>query len=82
MLEAAYEATLLAAVLNAAPPGGSKSVYLTLLGGGVFGNRREWITDAIRRAPDHVRDQALDVCLVSYGQVPARLERLAQAYES
>ncbi|MBK5914474.1 hypothetical protein [Rhodocyclus purpureus] len=81
VLEAAYEATLLAGILNAARPGGSNSVYLTLLGGGVFGNRREWITDAIRRALDHVREQALDVCLVSYGQVPVDLKGLARDYE-
>jgi hypothetical protein len=67
VLEASYEATLLAAVINAARPGGSQSVYLTLLGGGVFGNRREWILEAIRRALDTVRSQALDVYLVSYG---------------
>ncbi len=82
VLDAAYETTLLAAVLNAARPGGSRKVYLTLVGGGVFGNRREWILDAIRRALDRVRGQALDVRLVSYEGVPADLEALARAYES
>lgn len=81
VLEAAYEATLLAGVINAVRPGGSNSVYLTLLGGGAFGNRREWITDAIRRALDSVRGYALDVCLVSYGHVPADLQALAADYE-
>ena len=81
VLEAAYEATLLAGVINAARPGGSNSVYLTLLGGGAFGNQREWITDAIRRALDSVRGQALDVWLVSYGSVPADLQALAAGYE-
>ncbi len=77
VLEASYEATLLAAVINAARPGGNNSVYLTLLGGGVFGNEREWILDAIRRALDCVRGQALDVWLVSYGSVPDDLRALA-----
>ena len=77
VLEAAYEATLLAGVINAARPGGSKSVYLTLLGGGAFGNQREWILDAIRRALESMRDQALDVCLVSYELVPADLQTIA-----
>lgn len=81
VLEAAYEATLLAAVVNAVRPGGSKSVYLTLLGGGAFGNERKWILDAIRRALDCVRGQALDVWLVSYGSVPADLKALAANYE-
>ena len=81
VLEAAYEATLLAGVINAARPGGSRRVYLTLLGGGAFGNEREWILDAIRRALDSVRGQALDVCLVSYRQVPADLQALTTSYE-
>ncbi len=81
VLEAAYEATLLAGVINAARPGGNNSVYLTLLGGGAFGNQREWILDAIRRALQSVRGQALDVCLVSYGHVPADLQALAADFE-
>lgn len=81
VLEAAYEATLLAGVINAARPGGRNSVYLTLLGGGAFGNQREWILDAIRRALESVRGQALDVWLVSYGSVPAYLQALAADFE-
>ena len=81
VLEASYEATLLAGVINAARPGGNHSVYLTLLGGGAFGNPREWILDAIRRALDTVSGQALDIWLVSYGSVPADLQDLARTYE-
>lgn len=81
VLEAAYEATLLAGVINASRPDGSKSLYLTLLGGGAFGNQREWILDAIRRALDSVRGQTLEVCMVSYGHVPADLQALAADYE-
>jgi hypothetical protein len=77
VLEAAYEATLLAGVINTARPGGHNRVYLTLLGGGAFGNPREWILDAIRRALARVRGQALDVCLVSYLHVPPDLQALA-----
>jgi hypothetical protein len=81
VLEASYEATLLAGVINVARPVGSQSVYLTLLGGGAFGNEREWILKAIRRALDCVRGQALDVCLVSYGSVLADLRALVADYE-
>jgi len=49
VLEAAYETTLCAAVLNARSSGNNR-VYLTLLGGGAFGNRTGWITDAVERA--------------------------------
>ena len=49
ILEGAYEATLWAGVINAARTGNNK-VFLTLLGGGVFENKPEWIGNAIGRA--------------------------------
>ena len=49
VLEAAYEATMLTAILNA-QRGVSNIVLLTQLGGGVFGNESAWIESAIRRA--------------------------------
>lgn len=80
VLEAAYEATLWAAVDNAARCG-SPIVYLTLLGGGVFGNDPVWIHDAIRRALHTVRGHALDVRIVSYRSVPPALEELVRKFE-
>jgi len=79
VLTAAYEATLLAAILNARR-GASKTVLLTRLGGGAFGNGEAWIDAAMTRALTLVRGQALDVVLVSHGAPsPAMLalERLA-----
>lgn len=75
VLEAAYEATLLAGVINAAR-NGSHQVFLTMLGGGAFGNERVWITDAIKRALDIIKDQALNVQIISYSGVPEDLRRL------
>ena len=49
VLEAAYEATMWATVLNA-QRGASNVVFLTLLGGGAFGNHSSWIHAAMRRA--------------------------------
>jgi hypothetical protein len=66
VLEAAYEATMQAAVLNA-QRGTSNVVLLTLLGGGAFGNRANWIHDALRRALGLMAAFDLDVRLVSYG---------------
>jgi hypothetical protein len=66
VLEATYEATLCAALVNATN-GGSRRVYLTLVGGGVFGNESAWILAAIRRAITRYRDADLDVAIVSYG---------------
>lgn len=65
VLDAAYEATLAAAVLNRHATD-NRRVYLTLLGGGVFGNRIEWIVDAAGRAIDRVAEADLDVAVVSY----------------
>ncbi len=78
VLEAAYEATMWAAVLNA-QRGASSVVFLTLLGGGVFGNHPAWISAAIRRALKLVATFDLDVRLVSYG-IPSK-EMLAIAKE-
>ena len=77
VLQAAYEATMWAAVLNA-QRGASNVVLLTRLGGGAFGNDDDWIDAALWRALEVVRDFALDVRMVSYGEVPnsmAALER-------
>jgi hypothetical protein len=79
VLEAAYEATLLAGVLNARR-GASKKVLLTQLGGGAFGNRDEWIHTAMQRALKAVRNSGLDVNLVSYGQPSRMLLDLAQEF--
>jgi hypothetical protein len=67
VLEASYEATLWAAALNAQATG-CKRVFLTLLGGGVFGNDIAWILDALDHALARAPVQDLDVAIVSYGQ--------------
>lgn len=80
VLEAAYEATLLAACLNAAA-GRSNIVLLTRLGGGAFGNDPAWIDAAMRRALDACRDVDLDVRLVSFAGVDPQARALEAAYE-
>jgi hypothetical protein len=75
ILEAAYEATMLAAVLNK-QRGGSNIVLLTLLGGGAFGNADNWIHEAIRRALRIMSGFALDVRLVSYSEPSFIVEQL------
>jgi len=84
VLEASYEATLLAAALSATAHGwerGSNRVYLTLLGGGVFGNDMAWIMRAIERACDACADLPLDVRVVTYsGPIHAALQDTAARY--
>lgn len=79
VLEGAYEATLWAGVLNAAR-GASPLVFLTRLGGGAFGNDEDWIHAAMRRALRRVEAFALDVRLVSYGDVASELRALAAEF--
>lgn len=65
-LEAAYEATVCAAILNAEKTGNNR-LFLTLLGGGAFGNDFDWIIGALQRALAWYRLADLDVAVVSYG---------------
>jgi protein-tyrosine phosphatase len=79
VLEAAYEATLLAAVLNARR-GASNVVLLTRLGGGAFGNDDSWIAAAMKRALSRLKDTDLDVRLVSFNAVPASMHTLEKEF--
>lgn len=78
ILEAAYEATFAAAVLNAARYG-NNSLYLTLLGGGVFGNNQEWILAAIQRACRLFYSSDLDVKVVSFRSSNAAVQKLVDS---
>lgn len=79
ILNAAYEATLHAAVLNAAR-NGNRSVFLTLLGGGAFGNPQGWILDAIAAAFGRFAQSGLDVRIVSYGQPDAAIDQMLEVW--
>lgn len=81
VLDAAYEATLLAAVINARR-GTSSTVLLTLLGGGAFGNDDAWIHAAIQRAAAKVQAFDLDLRLVRYGRPAAGLRALVQRLQA
>ena len=79
ILEASYEATVCAAMLNAARTENT-SLFLTLLGGGAFGNKETWITDAIRHALSQHRDSGLDVAIVSYGRSQRCVQELVRDF--
>jgi hypothetical protein len=79
VLQAAYEATLWAAVLNARR-GACNIVLLTRLGGGSFGNDDTWIAAAMRHALMKVQDFGLDVRLVSFGAPPPSMLALEKAF--
>ncbi len=65
ILEAAYEATFCAAIINMQKNNNNK-LFLTLLGGGAFGNDINWIIQALYRALNLFKKSNLDVSIVSY----------------
>lgn len=75
VLDASYEATVCTAIHNAAQTG-NRTLFLTLLGGGAFGNETQWILAAIQRALTLYRDANLDVAIVSYGASNPALRQL------
>jgi hypothetical protein len=79
VLEAAYEATVLAAAEQSAA-GGSNTVLLTRLGGGAFGNADEWIDDAMSRALTLVEYAGLDIRVVGYGSVHPSVRRVVDEW--
>lgn len=79
ILEAAYEATFHVAIENVLrhpEEPGARKVFLTALGGGVFGNEMSWIQDAMRKAFDKFKKLNLEVILVSYGEPTPEFESL------
>ena len=79
VLQAAYEATLLAAVEQASS-GGSNKVLLTRLGGGAFGNADDWIDSAIERALAIVTNAGLDIRIISRGHVSAEIRAIVERW--
>ncbi len=79
VLEASYEATICTAILNSVQDG-SNRVFLTLLGGGAFGNETDWILGAIDRALNLYRHVDLDVAIVSYGASKTHVRCLVSSF--
>jgi hypothetical protein len=73
ILEATYEATFYTALKNFTQTGNAR-VFLTLVGGGAFGNRTEWIFDGINKAMDKFKNTPLDVKMVSYGRSDSEVQ--------
>lgn len=81
VLRSSYEATLRVALLNANRHGfreASNRVFLTCLGGGVFGNPTAWIADAIEGALEKLENYELDVRIVCYSGVEPEINELVR----
>jgi len=79
VLEASYEATICTAILNGRSTGNHR-VFLTVLGGGVFGNETHWITDGITRALKLYQDWNIEVAIVSYGVSKGYVRQLVEQF--
>jgi len=79
ILEASYEASFCASILNYLQ-NGNKKLYLTLLGGGAFGNETKWIINAIHRSLNLYRHEGLDVIIVSYGYSNESVQKLIRNF--
>lgn len=87
ILLASYEGAILAAFENYQRNfhqgrTGSKKLFLTFVGGGVFGNRSEWIKTAIEEACLKYSCLDLEVYLVCYDKPDARLIKFIQDLNS
>lgn len=74
VLDAAYEATLLAAIVDAEREGSGR-VWLTFLGGGAFGNAPPWIHHAMGRALGRCADRDLEVLVAHHRAVDEEARR-------
>lgn len=79
ILEGAYEATFWGALMQYQETG-NRNLYLTILGGGAFGNPLEWIIDAIDRSLRLFSQSGLCVKMVSYGRSRAEVRSLVDKY--
>ncbi len=79
ILEASYESTLCAGILNSINTG-NKTIFLTLVGGGAFGNDIAWIINAIRRSLMIYQHFEIDVVIVSHGKSNAYVQELVSQH--
>ena len=79
ILEATYEATLYSAMINLEKTKSNK-VFLTLVGGGAFGNDIDWILESLLKAIEKFKDMPLDIKIVSYGNSNALLKEAIKKY--
>ncbi len=79
ILEASYEATICTAILNSIRNGNNR-LFLTLLGGGAFGNETDWIIGGVQRALNLYKHVDLDVAIVSYGESKQYVQELVKQY--
>ncbi|GAB5369870.1 hypothetical protein AAMO2058_001443800 [Amorphochlora amoebiformis] len=81
VLEAAYEASIISAALVALKEKRRVKLFLTLLGGGAFGNRRSWIIKAVIRSLQMYQRFPVDVYMVHYGSIMSQARVIEKEYK-
>ena len=79
ILDASYELTFYIGLQNFIKTGNNK-LYLTLVGGGVFGNKVDWILSSIERSLRLFSHSGLAVNIVSYGSSQPAVVDLANRH--
>lgn len=79
ILASAYESTFLAAVKNYSITGNNR-LFLTLLGGNAFGNKINWITDAISDNLRKFKSIPLEVKIVSHSRSNFEVSEIIRRY--
>lgn len=82
ILDSLYEATLTCAVILAYERRERIKVVLTCVGGGVFGNKHEWICAAITKSLNKFRSEPIDVILLHYTSKPKEYKPLHSIQKS
>jgi len=77
ILEATYEATLYAAIINSEKTKCDK-VFLTLVGAGAFGNDIHWVLESLLKTLKKFRNYPLDIKIVSYGQSNPMIDKMIE----
>ena len=77
VLEAAYEATICAAILNSRNTGNNRQ-FLTLLDGGAFGNNIQWIFASIEYVLRKYKDWNVEVKIVSKDKSQAHVRQFIE----
>lgn len=80
ILEASYEATICAGILNFLKTD-NNTLYLTLIGGGVFGNPTDWILSALHRALQRYIHVGLDIVIVSHARSNPHIQKMVQTLQ-
>jgi hypothetical protein len=81
ILDATYESTFAAGAIMAMKEKRRVKVFLTSIGGGVFGNPTSWIMKSIEASLVKFSDYQLDVHLINYGSIVDSHRELERFFE-